>query len=222
MIAALLSALMRRSLRRTFRRVVWAGPPLDVEPGRPIVLYANHQYHHDAYLLWLLLRSMDRAALTWMQEWDRYPFFAAVGALPFPDRDTARRARTVRTTAARFRRRPDSGLIWFPEGRLHGSDEPLLPFPTQGPERMHAILGRPQWAAVGIRVVWAEEARPTAFLGGDMTAAPDGNEADRLARAVNSLPADPHAAGHLLLEGVRGVEERFQMQALRPLFSRYL
>ena len=72
---------MRQALRRAFRRVSWAGPPPTLPPHTPVVLYANHHNFYDGYLAWLVIHHMlQRPTLTWMAEWDRYPFFAAVGA----------------------------------------------------------------------------------------------------------------------------------------------
>lgn len=223
MMRGLIERMILQTLRRTFRRVVWTSDPLDPDPARPVVLYANHQVHHDGYLLWLLLRTMRRRTVTWMAEWDRFPLFAPVGARPFPSDDPVRRAATVRATARDFRRNPASGLIYFPEGRLHGSGEPLLPFDAAPLGRLHAVLGEPLWIPVGIRIVWGAESRPTALLGGGPASVrPDGREHARLADVLETLPPSPDAAGHVLLEGRRGPDERMDLHRLRSFFARYL
>src|SRR5690606_20216387 len=95
----LVEAMIVRALKGAFRRVCWVGPPPALVPGRPVVLYANHHSFFDGYLLWLLLaRHLRRPATLWMRDWDRFPFFAAVGVQPFPDEDPARRAATLRRT----------------------------------------------------------------------------------------------------------------------------
>ena len=80
MLAAAVSALVRRDLRRTFRRVSWIGPPPHLPPDRPVIAYANHRHALDGHLLWLLARWLSRPFAIWMAEWDRFPFF---GTLPW-------------------------------------------------------------------------------------------------------------------------------------------
>ncbi|MDX1548833.1 MAG: acyltransferase, partial [Rhodothermales bacterium] len=128
--APLVRWMMRRSLRRAFRRVAWIGPAPALPEGVPVILYANHHNFYDGYLGWLVAaRLLGRPAMTWMEAWDRFPFFGAVGALPFPPGDPRRRAATVRRTLRRFEEASSSVLVYFPEGRLHPPDEGLDPFP---------------------------------------------------------------------------------------------
>ena len=68
MMEHIISAVMRRSMRRTFRRVVLAPDWVTPDPSRPVVLYANHHYHHDRFLLRLASRRLERRTITWMQE----------------------------------------------------------------------------------------------------------------------------------------------------------
>ncbi len=223
MIRLLVESVMRRSLARAFRRVSLVGDASFAGHAGPVVLYANHHVFHDGFLLWLLLSSHGRRAVTWMQEWDRVPIFAPAGALPFPVDDAARRSVTVRTTARRFAERPDTGLIWFPEGRLHDPAEGILPFDGAVAPRMHRILGRPAWAAATIRIAWTTESRPTALLSvSALQDGPDGSESERLANGLQALAhADPRA-GRVLLDGGPGPEERWPLDATRGFFSRYL
>lgn len=117
--------LVRRSLRGHFRAVYVRGAP-PPEP-KPLVLFANHHYWWDGYLGYWLVRAWGRRGLVWMEAYRRFPPFGAVGALPFPPDDTAARARTVRRTLERLQS-PDTALLLFPEGALHGDTERLLPF----------------------------------------------------------------------------------------------
>ena len=128
MMRLIVERILRRSLAEAFRRVVLVGDPVDSDPGRPVVLYANHHYFHDSFLLWLVLRSFGRTSVSWMAEWDRVPLFAPVGARPFPPDDPARRATTIRATARSFVSNPAIGLIYFPEGVLHQASNGILPW----------------------------------------------------------------------------------------------
>ncbi|MDH4350772.1 MAG: 1-acyl-sn-glycerol-3-phosphate acyltransferase, partial [Gemmatimonadota bacterium] len=160
--------LIRRELRRTFRRVVWIGPPPTL-PAGPVVVVANHQSFHDGYLMWLLaLEMLDRRFLVWMEEVDRVPFFALQGALPFPPNDARRRATAMRKTRRLFDETPRTMLAYFPEGALHGADEPIYPFAPDGLARLHRVLGEPGWWNVAIHLTWRSDSRPTALLGGGL------------------------------------------------------
>ncbi|PSQ74578.1 MAG: acyltransferase, partial [Bacteroidetes bacterium QH_9_64_21] len=119
-IRRLVEALLRFGLRRTFRQVCWVGDWPPSLPDGPVIAYANHHHFYDGHLAWLLFpRRLDRPSTIWMADWERAPFFAAVGAQPFPDDDPARRAATLRRTARRFRAHPRTVLVYYPEGTLH-------------------------------------------------------------------------------------------------------
>lgn len=221
---------MQRDLRRAFRRVAWAGAPPALPEGAPVVLYANHQHFYDGHLLWLLLDELlERPGTLWMEDWDRFPFFAAVGVQPFPPGDSevahARRRATVRRTARRLRDAPQTVLVYFPEGRLHPPREDLLPFP----EGAFSTLARlfpdgTRWWPVALRVAPTTAARPTALLtGGNAHDAPDGHEHERL-RALRERLGDtrPSEAPCTLLGGRRGPDERWDLSWMAPFFERYL
>lgn len=117
--------LVKRSLRGHFRAVYVRGAPPD-EP-RPLILYANHHYWWDGYLGYWLIRSWGRRMVVWMESYRRFPPFRAIGALPFPAGDAAARARTVRRTVEALCK-PETAVLLFPEGKLHGDTANLLPF----------------------------------------------------------------------------------------------
>lgn len=117
--------LIERSLRGHFRAVYVRGAP-PTEP-RPLILYANHHYWWDGYLAYWLLRSWGRSIVVWMEAYRRFPPFGSVGAVPFPADDAVARALTVRRTLEALRS-PKTALLLFPEGKLHGDTERVLPF----------------------------------------------------------------------------------------------
>jgi 1-acyl-sn-glycerol-3-phosphate acyltransferase len=213
---------------------VWAGPwPPALPAGpdgrpRPLVLYANHHYVHDGYLLWLLVvRALGRPALVWMEAWERAPLFAPLGALPFPPGDARTRARTIRATARRMAADPRTVLFLYPEGALGPPDAGLAPFRADLPRLAPLLPPETHWWPVGVHATWWAEARQTALLAaGPPHPAPDGREAERLAALLARLraarPADL-AAGHAhpLLDGRRGPEERWDLSRLAPLFRRW-
>lgn len=213
--------LMRHSLRRAFRRVCWVGPPPALPPATPVVLFANHHNFFDAYLGWLLAhRLLGRPVITWMEDWDRFPFFAAVGALPFPADDPARRAATLRRTARRLREAPDTVLVYFPEGRLHPPEDGLLPFDPVTIRRLDRLLGRPCWWPVGVHVTWWGEATPTALLsGGTPTPGASGEECARLEATWQVLRTSVPSSTTTLLDGRRSPQERWNFALLHRLFA---
>lgn len=219
--APLVARMMKRALQRAFRRVCWVGALPELPPSTPVVLFANHHNFYDGYLAWLLTqRVLRRPSLTWMAEWDRFPFFGAVGALPFPPDDPHRRAATLRHTIRRFRADPDTILVYFPEGALHRPDDGLLPIDADAFARLDHLLPKKLWWPVGIHTTWWGEARPTALLG---SAAPyptaTGREAAHLEAAWHTVrTADPQQT-RSLLEGRHSPDERWNLTFLRRFFE---
>jgi 1-acyl-sn-glycerol-3-phosphate acyltransferase len=222
-----LERVILRDLRRTFRRVVWAGPGTVELPPGPVVLYANHHYVHDSYVLWLVAsRTLGRPARVWMEEWNRVPVFAPIGAMPFPADDAAARSRTIRSTVRWLEAGRDPVLLLYPEGRLSPPDAGLLPFKADLQRLASVFPERTTWVPAAIHVTWWGEARPTAVVAlGTPHAAPDGVEAERLETLLASLkfigPSDLHSgSSRVLLEGKRGMDERARLGFSAPFFRR--
>jgi hypothetical protein len=222
--------MMLRDLRRTFRRVVWVGPRPwetgEISPDRPLVIYANHHYFQDGYLLWLLCRRvLDRPLILWMRDWDRTPLFGPLGALPFPEEDAARRRATIRETHRRLRDQPNMTFVYFPEGELGSPDAGVAPFDPERMTRLARALPRNAlWWPVALRLTWWGDDRPTALLaGGQPHRQPDGHERDRLVALLDTLsdarPGD--SGGHQILEGRSSPHERWNLTSLAPLFRRW-
>ncbi len=187
--------IIRSDLRSGFRRVVWVGErrPLDPAPGRPLVLYANHHYVADSYLLWhLTTQVLRRPMLVWMEAWDRAPLFGPVGALPFPAEDARQRVRTVRETARRMEHDARTALYLYPEGTMGVPEAGLQPFRADLP-RLARVLPEPvAWWPVGVRLTWWGERLPTALLAaGPPHDRADGDERDRLAAVLGRLGRRP-------------------------------
>ncbi len=217
--------ILRRDLCSAFRRICWIGPAPDLRAEAPVVLYANHHNYYDGHLLWLVVdRLLGRTPLLWMAEWDRFPFFAPSGALPFPPDDAHRRSATLRCTIRRFRKRPRTALIYFPEGRLHAPEEGVRPFDEQAFARLDRLLPEKQWWPVAIHVTWRGEASPTAFLtGGAPHARACGDEAQGLRRPLDRRRGpEPPTSAQILLEGRKSPSERWDFSFAAPFFERYL
>lgn len=224
MIKYLVERIMLSSLRKAYRRVCWIGPIPNFDPDRPIVLYANHTTFHDGYLLWLVSKSLfNREVHLWMEEWDAFPLFGAVGARPFPRDDARQRIHTIRSTAHFLRDKPNSTLIYFPEGELHPPEEGVLPFPENVMPRLGNILPDAYWFPVGVHLTTRGEAQPTLMLtGGEPHMSPDGKERDRLVACVDLLQSRALDCERVLLGGKKSPDESWNMGFLRPFFRRYL
>ncbi len=224
MIKYLVQRLMLHSLHRAYRRVCWVGDLPSLPEGRPVVLYANHNTFHDGYVLWLVARTFfRREVLLWMEDWDSFPFFAAVGARPFPTDDATRRMQTIRRTARHLSEKPDTVLIYFPEGELHPPEDGLRAFPSDLMPRLARVFPEVIWWPVGIHLTTHGEALPTLLLtGGTPHPFPDGTEHQRLSRCTETLRSTSHECERLLLGGAHSPDEAWNMRFLRPIFHRYL
>ncbi|MCS7273485.1 MAG: lysophospholipid acyltransferase family protein [Fimbriimonadales bacterium] len=211
------------SLRGHFRAIYVQGAPPQ-EP-RPLILFANHHYWWDGYLVYWLLRAWQRRPLTWMESYRQFPPFGALGALPFPPKQPMVRARTIRRTLLALQS-PETAVVLFPEGVLHGDTERLLPFQRSlywlACHAPNAVL-----LPLAIYIEPSYHQYPRAYLRvGAPFASQQADETAWLqeaAQAVMSLlqqvRTDAHAATsdeailaqgyQLLLQGKRSIHERF-------------
>jgi len=219
----LVQILLRYDLHRAFRRVCWVGdwpPPL---PDGPVIAYANHHHYYDGHLGWLLFQKrLGRPATLWMAEWDRFPFFGAVGAQPFPPDNPSRRAATLRRTARRFRSAPQTVLIYYPEGELRSPDGGVRPFDANAVARLARLYPEARWWPFTVHVTWRGYARPTAFLTGGPAHEHDGRERKRLINHRSSLQSPSPEPRTSLLDGTRSASERWSFSFARSFFERYL
>jgi hypothetical protein len=219
----LVEALLRFDLRWTFRRVCWVGDwPPDLPDG-PVIAYANHHHFYDGHLAWLLFRArLERPPTLWMAEWDRVPFFAAVGAQPFPPDAPTRRAATLRRTARRFRAQPRTVLVYYPAGTLHSPDEGIGAFDASTADRLADLYPQATWWPYAVHVTWWNESSPTALLTGGTPHEADGRERARLQDLWHHLQAPTDQSTRTLLRGSRSLEEWWNLSFASSLFERYL
>jgi 1-acyl-sn-glycerol-3-phosphate acyltransferase len=214
--------LLVRGLRRRFRRVVWRGSWHPPAPDRPVVLVANHHAFFDAQLLGFLVEVvLKRRTVVWMEELDRFPFLAMLGARPFPAGNPGQRLATIRETSRLMASDAGVTLIYFPEAHLHPADEGVLPFPEDRLQRLGRVLPRARWWPVAVGVSGWHEATPTAFLtGGHSHDGPPADARAELESLQASLTAPVRPDDRTLLEGRPGPNERWDFSALRRAFIR--
>jgi 1-acyl-sn-glycerol-3-phosphate acyltransferase len=174
-----------RAQRLHFRGVyLLESEPLD--PSQPAIVFANHHYWWDAYLLHALAREWrpDRARV-WMRELTPFPPFTALGALPFPQDDAAVRAATIRQTLRELQTTPTL-LFIFPEGELHPAPD-LLPFGRALYWLQRQLPGVPMYPAA-IRMAQGIHERPEAqVLLGERFICETGEQAGWLDAAMRSV-----------------------------------
>ena len=236
-VARLVSAMVMRDLRQAFARVEWVGAWPEVPPERPVGMLATHHTFFDGYAGHLVARRVfGRRVLTWMQQWEPFPFFTALGALPFPHdqtdgttangtaADAAReRAATLRRTV-RLMQSPAWALLYFPEGVLHPADDGIAPF-AAGPllARLGRIVPPTTWLPLALHAVFEDDARPVLRIA---AGAPrdriDGDERERLADLHDALRSRRLGPSRTLLDGAAGPATRWDFRALAPVFRRWL
>jgi|FaiFalFF_MnMetaG_3_1042247.scaffolds.fasta_scaffold00294_3 hypothetical protein len=173
--------LIERALRQHFRALyLWE----QVHPSAytPAIVFAPHHYWWDGYLCYWLSRVWGVRGAVWMREWRRFPPFWSLGAMPFPDNQTAIRLRTIRQTL-RWLQQPGNLLFLFPEGALHPAPEvwafqralywlrcqlpavSLLPMAMEIVQGVHQypeayiVIGEPFESEMGESTRWLEQAR---------------------------------------------------------------
>ena len=222
-IRSLVESLLRLDLRRAFRDVYWVGSWPPSVPDGPVIAYANHHHYYDGHLGWLLFQEcLDRSATLWMEKWDQFPFFGAVGAQPFPADNPSRRAATLRRTAHRFRSASPPVLIYYPNGALRSPDAGIEAFSPSAQQRIASLYPDAQWWPFALHVTWQGHARPTALLGGGPAHDWDGNEHGRLTEHWKALHHPSPSSRHQLLRGRRSASEQWDFSFAAPFFLHYL
>lgn len=217
-------ALIRRSLRTSFHRVIWCGDVPELPPETSVVMYMNHTSFFDGYLGMLVnQRVLHKRTLVWMREWDAFPFFGVAGALPFPQDDARRRASTFRRTVRCFSESPNWSLIYFPEGEMHPPEEPLLPFATEMLPRLDRLLPNKVWLPVAIHISLYDAERPAAYLcAGAPHPTLDGHEPERLRAEVSRLKERVWSTTQDLLPVQVRTQDRWNFSFMRSFFERRL
>jgi hypothetical protein len=214
--------LVERNLKRQFRRIEWVGTPDPPPRDRPLVIYSNHHLFYDSHALCLFVeRVLGRPVAVWMEEYDRFPFFGALGAMPFPPTAPARRATTIRKTLRRMRHDPRLVLIYFPEGRLHAGADGVLPFDPDQFGRFDRIMPLKLWWPIAVALTGWHEARPIMRLcSGDPHATASGCEQGTLEHLLERLRSTAGESVRLLWGGRRGINERADFSAAGRLLGK--
>lgn len=166
--------------RRRLRAVLLTGLPEGLPAGRPLLLAANHVSWWDAFLLREVHRALRPAAPLYtvmrLRELERIPFFRWTGAVGIEPAFPATVLAALRFLRERVQERPDSVVLFFPQGRIWPSHRRPLGF-RRGVELFARRLA-PVVLPVAIHLEPLSTAAPTAFLsvGEPVEGAPDARE----------------------------------------------
>ncbi|MDX1741325.1 MAG: acyltransferase [Rhodothermales bacterium] len=212
---------MRHSLRRSLRRLCWVGPLPDWPKDMPVIAYSNHHHFLDGHILWFVTREfLQRPFIVWMEDFDRYPFFAAQGVMPFPPDDPIRRSRTIRRTRQALLHSPRPLLAYFAGGQLTSPEEGLPSDTARTFERLGRIMPRAIWSPLAIHITWWGDSHPTALVtAGSSHREPVGDEIGRLQSALDILRSPNPTVTRTLLDGTRGPNERWNLSFLRRFYQ---
>ncbi len=206
-------SMIRRSVRNRFHTVYYRteGPSLT----SPTILYANHNGWMDGYLLFHLVSKIGLRCLDWIEEFDAFPLFAAVGGMRFSKGNIGARAMTVRKTI-RLMKEDGYSLILFPEGVMHRPPS-ILKF-GKAIEVVAKHVPGVQLAPVAIRYQLSMHERPEAWI---WVGKPDSFKSidhceDQLASQLACLDKaiETNAPFETLVEGTKDVNERWDMRRI--------
>jgi len=179
--------LFRRWMRRRVHAVRVAGLPGRDAPAGPLLLAANHVSWWDGFVLREAQRVLRPGAplYTLMSEAElgRFPFFRRLGVVGIDGASPSSVTRALRLLEARLRERPDSVVVFFPQGRIWPSHRRPLGF-RRGVElfaRRLPVLVLP----VGVHAEPLHTVSPTFFvsMGDPLDGAPEAAALERRVEA---------------------------------------
>jgi 1-acyl-sn-glycerol-3-phosphate acyltransferase len=194
-----------------------AGLPPLLPADRPLVIVANHTSWWDGFLLrdvHMALRPqapmysvMTRAELV------RFPFLRLLGAVPLDTASPGSLLRLLRSLRSATRARPDSTILFFPQGRIWPAWKRPLGF-KRGVELLARAIGPCFIIPVGVQIESLNRCSPTAFtkLGPVISSPEQTVTVEWLEREVASQLDD--IASLLALHGEAAVHHMRHMEAV--------
>lgn len=206
-------AMIRRSVRKSFRRVYIKDDSISTQS--PIIFVVNHHGWFDGYLMYHVVSQLRKKSLDWIEEYDSFPLFRFVGGMPYPRNDTAKRVETVRKTI-RAMKEEGKSLVLFAEGVLH--DPPSVLKFGRSLELLCKKVPEAEIVPVSIRYDLSIHQRPTAkiWLGPNLKGTPEICEQSRQAieNQLTRIEAMSLSQFSVLVEGTPDVNERWSMKGL--------
>jgi 1-acyl-sn-glycerol-3-phosphate acyltransferase len=160
-------ALFLPWMRRRIRAVHVAGVRPSLPPLRPLVLVANHVSWWDGFLLREVHRALrPRSPLHFImlqEELEKHRFFRLLGGIGIRPRSATSVARALRLLEERLQRRPDSVVLFFPQGCIFPAYRRPLGF-QPGVELLARRLPQALFLPVALHLEPLTTAAPTAFV----------------------------------------------------------
>ena len=154
-------------MRRRIAGIHIAGLPLAHPPDRPLIIVSNHVSWWDGFLLrqvqWLLRPGAPLHIVMLEHELQRRPLLGMLGAVGIDPRKPGSVVRTLRLLAERLERRPDSVVLYFPQGKIWPSHRRALGF-QRGIELFARHLPPADILPVGIHLEPLAAPAPHAFV----------------------------------------------------------
>jgi 1-acyl-sn-glycerol-3-phosphate acyltransferase len=173
--------------RRRIAATHLAGLPRSLPPDVPLVFAAQHVSWWDPFTLREAHRLLRPAAPVWSlmteAELRRFPYLGLIGAFGMDPGRPASVLHAVRWLAERLRERPDSSVIFFPQGRIWPSHRRPLGF-RRGIEVFARRIGRCAVLPVAIHHEPLAAPAPTVFVSAGEVVMVDGGDVDH--RALES------------------------------------
>ncbi|HET7273794.1 MAG TPA: lysophospholipid acyltransferase family protein [Longimicrobiaceae bacterium] len=153
-------------MRRRIDAVKIAGLPQSVPPDRPLMFVANHVSWWDGFVLREVQRAIRPGAplhTTMLEsELKRFPFLRLLGAVGIEPGVQGSVDQALDLLRARVEERPDSVLLFFPQGQIWPSHRRPLGF-RRGVDRFATRL-RPLLLPTGIHAEPLNAVAPTFFV----------------------------------------------------------
>ncbi|HSJ25944.1 MAG TPA: 1-acyl-sn-glycerol-3-phosphate acyltransferase [Longimicrobiales bacterium] len=190
--------------RRRLRTAPVLGLPASLPRDRPLVLVANHTSWWDGFLLRDLYRVLRPGAplhvVMLAEELQRHPFLGVLGGVPMKPDSPASVLGTLRRLHAEVERRPEAGILYFPQGRIWPAWRRPLGF-HRGIELLLRQLGPALVLPAAIHVEALNRSAPTAFI--SLAPVRESPGDDVSARALEAAVEDrlDHLAGLLAEHG---------------------
>lgn len=212
-VGRVVGAMIRRSVRKSFRRVYMKDDSTSTQS--PIIFVVNHHGWFDGYLMYHVVSQLRKKSLDWIEEYDSFPLFRFVGGMPYPRNDTAKRVETVRKTI-RAMKEEGKSLVLFAEGVLH--DPPSVLKFGRSLELLCKKVPEAEIVPVSIRYDLSIHQRPSAkiWLGPNLKVTSEICEQSRevIVNQLARIESISLSQFTVLVEGTPDVNERWSMKGL--------
>jgi len=180
--------------RRRIAAVRVAGLPRSLPAGVPLLFASQHLGWWDPFTLREVHRLLrPRSAPVWslmtQGELRRFPYLALIGAFGMDPARPASVLHAMRWLAARVRERPDSSVIFFPQGRIWPSHRRPLGF-RRGIEVFARAIGPCAILPVALHHEPLSAPAPTVFLSAAEPVLVDGDADHRALEAAVEAESD--------------------------------